>query len=477
MKLKLDSKSIKFKTWLYFIIFAVAIMCLLWVLQVLFLNTFYGTMKTEQTREVREDIEDRYKSSDTDEFINQLYADSRAYDMYIYLVSSDRKITYFAPSVEDSSLQYSKQIPVINDYMAKHNLTQANMRLHTDTPGKDLIAYCTLLENKSRDPMIVYLFSPLWPVASTMQILITQLIYVTIISLLLACLISFYLSNRITRPIRKINASAQKLAGGQYGVVFQGGHYTEIDQLADTLTAASIELEKSEKIQNDLMANVSHDLRTPLTMIRSYAEMIQDISGDDPVKRNEHLQVIMDESDRLNNLVEDLLAISRLQSGKMTIEKTEFNLTHAVESIVNTYRVMELEDNYTFNLESPADFIVRADEEKIKQVVSNFITNAIKFCGEDKTVNVSLKRKGRAVECRIEDHGCGIAPEELDHIWERYYRASDNMVRAKEGSGLGLSICKEILTLHKVRFGVDSTVGKGTSFWFQTEFVRAEKKS
>lgn len=258
--------------------------------------------------------------------------------------------------------------------------------------------------------------------------------------------------------------------------MFKGGHYTEINNLADTLTRASIELEKSDMLQKDLIANVSHDLRTPLTMIKSYAEMIKDISGNNPQKRDEHLQVIIDEADRLNGLVNDLLTISRMQSGKMTLHRHDFNITEAAQMILNTYRIMEEEEGYTFQLNAPANFIVNGDEDKIKQVISNLFTNAIKFCGEDKTVVITLKKRGRFVVCRVEDHGVGIAAEELDHVWDRYYKASSNMVRATEGSGLGLSIVKEILTLHKVNYGVESTLGSGTTFWFELNYVKTEKE-
>ncbi len=249
----------------------------------------------------------------------------------------------------------------------------------------------------------------------------------------------------------------------------------KINNLADTLTRASIELEKSDMLQKDLIANVSHDLRTPLTMIKSYAEMIRDLSGNNPKKREQHLKVIIDEADRLNMLVGDLLSLSRMQSGKMVLHPGNFNITQAARSILNTYKIMEDEEGYTFKLNCSANYIVNGDEEKIKQVISNLVTNAIKFAGEDKTIILSLKRRGKYVICRVEDHGVGIAPEELNHVWERYYRASSNMVRSSEGSGLGLSIVKEILTLHKSNFGVDSTVSKGTTFWFELNFVKAEK--
>ncbi len=473
LNIRLDHNSIKFKTWLYFILFAGFLMILLWVLQVLFLNNFYDVMKDEQTQRVAKTIEIDYHQKSTGKFLKSVENISNSNDMFIYIVSYDGKTMYFKPSGDATGAQYyADQIDTVNDAMLKKNSGSAYLRIKSEDDSKDVLAYGALLEANDKSPLLVYIFSPLWPVSSTIDILTNQLVYVTFISLLVACLISFYLSIRITRPIRTITRSAERLGRGEYGIIFRGGHYTEINNLADTLTQASIELEKSDMLQKDLIANVSHDLRTPLTMIKSYAEMIRDLSGDNPDKREQHLQVIIDETDRLNSLVGDLLSISRLQSGKMVLEKSDFNISHAAESIINTYKIMELEEGYKFNFNCKVNFIVNGDEEKIKQVISNLLTNAIKFAGEDKTVNVTLKRKGRVVLCKIEDHGIGIAADELEHVWERYYRASSNMVRPAEGSGLGLSIVKEILTLHKVDFGVESSEGKGTTFWFELPYVK-----
>lgn len=476
MKLKLDHKSIKFKTWLYFILFAIFLMLILWFFQVLLLNSFYSVMKDEQTQHVAKNIETAYNTKSNDKFLKIVENISNSNDMYIYVVSYDGETMYFKPSGDNTSAQYYiDQIETINDTMLKEKVSSTYKRIKSADDSKDVLAYGKLLTAQDREPLLVYIFSPLYPVNSTIKILTNQLIYVTILSLMVACLISFYLSIRITRPLRKLTRSADRLAAGEYGIVFRGGHYTEINNLADTLTRASIELEKSDMLQKDLIANVSHDLRTPLTMIKSYAEMIRDLSGDNPKKREQHLQVIIEETDRLNMLVGDLLSLSRMQSGKMVLNPVDFSITDAVRSILNTYKIMEMENGYKFHLSSSYNYIVHGDREKINQVVSNLIANAVKFSGEDKTVNISLKRRGRSVLCRIEDHGIGIAPEELNHVWERYYRASSNMVRSSEGSGLGLSIVKEILTLHKVNYGVESTVGNGTTFWFELDFVKSER--
>lgn len=315
----------------------------------------------------------------------------------------------------------------------------------------------------------MYLVSPLRPVTSTITILQNQLVIILVLALIMAFLLSLYLSTRIAKPITSITHAAGKLADGQYGITFPpSGHYSEINDLAETLNKASTELEKSVMLQKDLLANVSHDLRTPLTMIKSYAEMIRDLSGDIPEKRDAHLNVIIEEADRLNVLVSDMLALSRMQSGTMSLDKAEFNMREAVESVLSPYKILEEQEGFTIIFSCREDNIpVTGDQDKIKQVLSNLLTNAIKYCGSDKKIFVNLRRWGRKVHCEVVDHGVGIKPEELSHIWERYYKTSSNHARTTSGSGLGLSIVKEILTLHNAKFGVESKVGKGTTFWFE----------
>ena len=153
-------------------------------------------------------------------------------------------------------------------------------------------------------------------------------------------------------------------------------------------------------------------------------------------------------------------------------EQTD-DLAAYVTMIVETHRELAREKGITLRFETddesmPATYV----PDYIHKVVSNLLTNAIKFTPEGGTVHASLHRSGDSIHFSVSDNGCGIAAEDLEHIWERYYRASSNMVRSVEGSGLGLAICKEILSLHKSDFGVDSTVGKGSTFWFKLDLVK-----
>lgn len=444
-------------------------MLVLWSLQVLFLNTFYVTMKKAKTEKVVSNIEETYEKDDLSAFYTNIDNLADSVDMTIYITQLGGA-PFYASFRDNYPRDYSYEIQRVREEMELKHQTSVQLPIGKKKNSKRMLACGTLLLSEDNKPdLIAYVFSPLWPVSTTIEILTNQLAYVTAISLVLALILAIYLATRITTPIRDITKSAGKLAQGQYGVVFKGGHYSELNNLADTLTRASIELEKSTMLQKDLIANVSHDLRTPLTMVKSYAEMIRDLSGDNPQKRNAHLQVIIDEADRLNLLVNDMLTLSRMQSGAIVIEKTHFNIKEAVEGILLSYKLLMEEDGYRINLDCRGDILVDADPERMKQVFSNLINNALKFCGEDKTVNVIIKKRGRHVLCQVEDHGVGIPAEELPHIWERYYKASSNMVRSTTGTGLGLSIVKEILTLHKANYGVNSTLGEGTTFWFELD--------
>lgn len=469
MKLKFDKNSLKAKIGMNFILFALILMVFIWATQVLFLNTFYQSMKQTSTQNLMRHIETAYNKYDTAGFINTIADLASNNDVFLYVNYLDGTplITTNAAATSHHSIDIQK----VNAAMISEKTDSVSIITRSSEDDQKTLACGQILTAPGKTSLIAYAISPLFPMASTISILKTQLLWVTGLSLVLAALLAFFLSNRIATPIRDITQNANRLAKGEYGITFQGGRYTELSELADTLTHTSIELEKSTSLQKDLIANVSHDLKTPLTMVKSYAEMIRDLSGDIPEKREKHLEVIIEEADRLNILVSDLLALSKMQSGAITINIEEFNIKEEIDNIFMYYKLLLEEEGYTINIDCADNLTVRGDAARIKQVFSNLINNAFKFCGEDKTVNIFVQKKGRYALCQIQDHGVGIPEDELPRIWERYYKSSSNMVRSTTGSGLGLSIVKEILSLHKANYGVNSTLGEGTTFWFELELV------
>lgn len=462
-----DTKSFYFKLWSYFVIFAVALMAILWLLQIAFLQTYYEEMKTREIIRAADAIAGNYGELNLDEMRNLSYKD----DMFIHIETESGLIIYTA----DSNFQRPSSV-MANIYdleMVKSRIDRSSNGevrfIFSGHPGNvKMLVYGKRITAASGEKIYLSIFAPLTPLASTVDILTSQLIIVTVISLILAFLLSFFISRNVTRPLIRITDSAALLATGKYDVTFDGGHYSEFIRLADTLNYTSRELAKIDKLQKDLIANVSHDLRTPLTMIKSYAEMVRDLSGNNPSKRKAHLNVIIDEADRLNLLVNDFLMLSQMQSGVAILEPEVFSLTAVAKGILSSYGVLIERESYRINLESEGDMFVKGDPQRIKQVLSNFINNAVRYSGELREVLISLTKTETGVICRVTDHGEGIHPDELDHIWERYYKVHRNSGDGpSSGSGLGLAIVKEILTLHNAPFGVDSEVGNGSTFWFE----------
>ncbi len=308
------------------------------------------------------------------------------------------------------------------------------------------------------------------PLDSTIAILKGQLEVTSVLALAISLIVSFVISRNISRPIVKLNDAALELARGKFDTEFSGKGYREIEELSDTLNYTAKELGKASAFQHELLANVSHDLRTPLTMIGGYAEVMRDIPGENTP---ENVQVIIDETKRLTAFVNSILDLTKLQSGFETLKCDTVCLTEMLESIRTRYFKLTKNDGYTVEIQADDDAYVVCDEAKISQAFYNLMDNAVNHTGADKTVVIRQILTDKKVRIEIADSGEGIAPEELPHIWDRYYRAKQTAhKRAVVGSGIGLSIVKSVFELHKLLYGVESEVGKGTTFWVEFDRVK-----
>ena len=478
-KIKFDRHSIKFRLWIYFVGIGIGIVILIWFLQIFFLNNYYEHMKTKEVNRVASSIYHAYVRGDDEltEYIQDLSINN---DFYV-MMESGGKVLLFMPEAESlvPVYQYKSQLPKLRSMLEKAPVKSSavSFKINTGLEKYNTLAFATYLSHETGREVYLYIFSPLYPVTSTVEILKNQLFYVTIITLFVTFLLAVYFAERISKPIKSITQTARKMGKGNYNVKFEANSYSEINNLAKTLNVAAYELGQADNRQKDLVANVSHDLKTPLTMIRSYAEMIRDLSGDIPEKRNAHLAVIIDESDRMSRLVSDMATITAMQTKKMQLHKQQTDLSSITASILASYEILQEREGYDFIFNAPKEAFVYADEDKIKQVIANLTSNAVKYCGEDKIITVTIRKAGKVYRLEVADHGPGIKPEELPHVWDRYYKTSSNYVRETTGTGLGLSIVKEILTLHGANYGVESKVGKGSTFWFELDMMRKEKRT
>lgn len=467
--------GIRWKLFAFFTLFSVVMILLLWLFQIVLLKDFYRFIKTSEIFQTAQEIEKKIDSTGLEDTIDKV---SRNKDICISLFNSSGEVIY-SSNVIMNCIIHRIPSPLLYSIVETH-LTNTDTYFEEFSPrnythdkrfslGKRDFSNSILVAQKLYDAKgnsyTLVLNSVIEPVFSTTTTLRTQLIYVSIIMLILSFLLSWLISKKIAKPIIHINESAKKLAE-EYNLEFNDSGYKEISELANTLTSASKELSKVENLRRELIANVSHDLRTPLTMITGYAEMMRDVPGENTP---ENVQVIIDESKRLSTLVSDLLDISKLQQGNLTLNLKTVNITELIRTILTRYTKLTEKDGYTIHFDYDKDVEIQADESKLTQVIYNLINNAITYTGEDKQIFIKQTTLENSVKIEIIDTGNGVDEEEIPYIWDRYYKAKGNHKRAQIGTGLGLAIVKEILTLHDAKFGVINTEEQGADFWFEID--------
>lgn len=468
-------------------IFGAIMLVLLWLFQVQFLDQFYRVIKTQSVKQATSEIQSNLSTSDYQSSVDEIAMQN---DLCVLIVDENQQEIYTSnrgdPRCMIGQFKESEIDSIYNEALAGDGT--ASRMIETDMNRKQLpgekeghgitdsdepfkwgrggalqnLTYASVLKLTSDQTVIILVNAEISPVDATVGTIRTQLMIITGILLLVAIALAMLMAKKIGRPIIKINESAKKLATGAYDVEFEGKGYLEIAELNNTLNYAAKELSKVENLRRELIANMSHDLRTPLTMIGGYGEMMRDIPGENTP---DNVQIIIDETKRLNNLVNDILDLSKLQAGVQTLTESEFDITLMIQDTIDRIQKMITQQTVDIQFQYETHIHVLADAIKMNQVLYNLINNAMTYCGDDHLILVRQEMQADCVHIEIIDHGQGIETVELPYVWERYYKNTKHHIRADVGTGLGLSIVKSILELHEAQYGVQSEVGKGTTFW------------
>jgi len=428
----MDKLKLKWKVFIFLLTFCGFLLFILWLFQMVFLNDMYKMIRRHELHKAMALVEENINSPDLDEILIRLNAEKS-----IMVVATREFVKPTNPTPDGPR----------------------GIRPETITETKEF----TLSNGEQISLTFHAMITPVNATVSTLQM---QLYIITAIMILASVAIALVLSDVIAKPLVHLNESAKKLSKGNYNADFNGRGYLEVKELSDSLNAAAIELSKVDELRRELIANISHDLRTPLALIYSYAEMMQDFPDEITTTQ---LQTIMSETKRLTSLVNDLLDVSKLETGTMELHIREYNLTESVEQTVERFSELLRNDGYTIEFEHSEDVYVLADEAKITQALYNLLTNAVNYSREDKYIIVKQLNLQNNVRIEVHDHGDGIAPEDIPYIWDRYYKVDKKHKRAITGTGLGLSIVKKIFELHGAEYGVESEFGKGSVFWFRLE--------
>jgi signal transduction histidine kinase len=485
--------GIKWKMWIIIVVFIICVLVSIWVLQVQMLNFFY---QTSRFYELDDTADEFFSALDNSEpLIDMVDENSKKHSFDIWIFESvdgdNKKMLITHTNVEDDSLAFDDyKMTVIYEQAVKNGgkyiatvpvesfWSGSTVEVYEDNYGngdnfpkvkrysENTGAVYARTETVGEKTYLLVQYTSFTPVQTMVNTLRHQFYFIGFAMILMAFSLAALLSKMITKPFIKMNDAAKKLAVGNYEADFSGRGYREINELAMTLNYASHELAKTDNLQKELISNISHDLRTPLTMIKGYSEVIRDIPGENTP---ENIQVIIDETTRLSELVNDMLDLSKIQSGTRKPDYEMFSITETVRDTLTRYEKLTMQEGYKIDYIAEGDASVIADRGMMLQVIYNLINNAINYTGSDKQVTVTQTLTETAVRIAVSDTGEGITEKDLEQIWNRYYRVDKLHRRATIGTGLGLSIVKEILEVHGASYGVDSEIGKGSTFWFELQ--------
>lgn len=475
------TKSFRTKLWLYFILFAAFIFAILWILQTVFLQSFYNGMLAENTRAAAEEISVSSKDENFTSVIDALSADN---SLLVFVTDKEGTIIYSSDSYK--SYYHSQEDYSGGEDNPYHKGEEMNWQIgnYRNLPdGYDeflsalsrsengTVEYKTdsqyvcgrYIETADGKQMVLYVSAALGAVGATASIIRIQLLWVTALSLVLAFLIAWFLARKFAVPVGQLYNQAKMLADEHYESKFEKGFCLELDELSNALDQTAGELAEAKRYQKKLLANVSHDLRTPLTMIKGYAEMVRDISWENEAQRVADTGIIIREADRLTALVNEILEYSSLQNGKAKKEFSEVDFSILVKKVVEQFEPLINYSGGAIESNIEEGCVVNGDSALLTRAVYNLVDNAVRHMGEDRKVIVFVKKRDGII-LEVIDHGAGIDEKELLHIWEKYYTSRQ---RGNKGaSGLGLAIVKEIAEIHGAECGAASKKDGGSRFWF-----------
>ena len=460
-------------------LFTAVIFGVLWLLQTVFLQRFYNGMVIRNTASLSEKIAEKCGSSGITEYIDEL---SRENSVLVFVTDTAGNLLYSSDEFKQGQKFHDERDEReerderggLRDMRGRGNYRElpenydeflALLKASSDGTAEietDALYVCGRYVDYGGETAVLYLGTTLNAVGSAAKIIRYQLILVTALSVVIGFILAWFMSKSFSRPIAQLTEKAHRLGENERELPFRDGFCTELDELNTTLDQTAEKLEQSREFQNEFLANVSHDLRTPLTMIKGYAEMIRDISREDAQQCAADVAVIVEETDRLTGLVNEILEYSELQMTDREPVMEDADLTDIVNAVADSFENLYAKDGFTFERQIAEHVRITGNASRLQRAVYNLVDNAVRHAGADAWVGITLREAEDAAVIEVSDHGSGIAKEDLERIWERYY--TNRQRRGKGVSGLGLAIVRQTVALHHGSCEAESEPGKGSTF-------------
>lgn len=459
------------RLWLIMMVLVVLSVAFMWVVQIFLFQQNYVNATVSEVQSRLEPIMEELKTKDLANNEQLVLPLSKATNGKMMVIDGDGKLIALysaghkldAQSMEDMSdfINYLKQTQEYQQILigkSYHKIVRYNSE-----PIALEIGIPVLYGNRQAS---VVLYHSLDQLHTVLHINRNQLVMLSIILTLVAAIVAAWLSRRFVKPIRIIKCTVDKLAKGELTATPGLSLNDELGQLSDSVEELSQALQRVDILRKEVIANVSHELRSPLALIRGYAEMVKDINWRDDEKRNENLNLIIQEASRMSEMVSDIMDYSQLQAGYIQLKKDWYNLYEIVESEIANCEQSAAEYGITIRLESiQNDIPVHVDAMKICQVMRNLLNNAINHTADGGEISVVIENLKSKIKVSVINLGEPIPEEDRSIIWERYQRSQHHGGRRK-GTGIGLSIVSTFLKAHDMQYGIDCENGL-TSFWFE----------
>ena len=470
------------------------------LVQSLFFEKFYIDKKETDLQKELDKFKSGYLNPDTNKSLDEfVFENFENLNMKFFITDKNGKIKYVSKPAR-SRFDMTSSI-VLSDYIKRRLKApdnQVNIALQSNTtttvfrfgPEREMFLIGTSPVNGTGE--IIFGLTSLQPVNEATSVIGNFYVYFSIGALLIVVMLAFIYSNLISKPLIKINRTATKMANLDFSQSCEIKSKDEFGNVASSLNflsenlnnalvslkTANIKLEEDiekernlEKMRKEFIASVSHELKTPISLIDGYATGLKDNIFDGKDK-DYYLDIIMDEAKKMGHLVSDMLDLSQLESGNFKLVKQDFYLTELIQFTLKKYETLINEKPASLELKLIDSVIVHADWYRLEQVITNFVTNALRHVNENGSITVRMVEKENGISVEIENNGSSIPEDELEKIWDKFYRIEKSGNKKLGGTGIGLSIVKNILVLHNYPFGIQNTK-KGVKFYFIVPILRA----
>ena len=465
------------------------LLCLL--LNYMFLGRVYMQSKLDVIHDAYETIKQAAESDSygSEEFARELDDVCRSYNMTVCVMDVNSNMKYV--SINGGERLENRLI----GYVFGFGTLPDNERVIEN--GDDYVIQRTGQENKEyleiygrlNTGISFIMQTPLSSIQESAKIANRFYVLVGCLGALAGGIIIWFVSRRVTKPILELNDISQRMVQLDFEAKYQGRAHNEIDLLGENINKLSDSLEQTiselktannelqrdvekkeavDEMRKEFLANVSHELKTPIALIQGYAEGLQEGVNDDPESRQFYCDVIVDEAAKMNNMVKKLLTLNQLEFGNDVVTMERFDITALVKNYIQSAAILTRQNDITVRMEEYPPIYAWADEFKIEEVFMNFFSNAVNHCEGDKIIDVKMEQKDGRVRVSVFNTGKPIPEDSIGHIWEKFYKVDKARTREYGGSGVGLSIVKAIMDSMNQPYGVINYTN-GVEFWFELE--------